>query len=250
MHKLVNAEWYRLRKSGNYLKFLIFVSLIFILFSFTGGKIQDRDLYSFMYEYLSIASVFIPALLGTMLAVTIGNIYGNKTAHYEVMDGNNTHAIILTRVVVYMPIVITLYLIPALVFIFIAYSNGTAGISHPTVLILLFVLIVIRMSLSAIFCVMSLKNHVAGALIPYARAMLESLIPISTMAFIPNAGSNQSLIKALDYIFAVFAPEQMAKIIDKTDDMKYIIIVIASCIFDIALGYFCCIRSYNRKNFK
>lgn len=250
MYKLVKAEWYRLRKSGNSMNLMVFCCLIFILFVFTNGNPTKINLYTYLVNYLSIASVFIPAIIGTMLSVAIGNIYSNKTAHYEVMDGNSTHSIILSRLVVYLPIVTTLYLIPALVFIFITYSNGTGQAANPVLMIFLFILITYRMIVSAIFCVMSVKNHIAGAMIPYVRAMIESMLPISILGLIPSTPSNRKLIEALEYIFAVFAPEQMSKLVHRSDDIKYVSIILISCILDTVIGYICCVHSYNRKNFK
>lgn len=113
MSNLLKAEWHRIRHSGTMLIMLIFAEIVFVLFSFSSGKL-DFSFHTFI-EAGSFAIVF--ALIGITIIIT--DSYNTRMAFYEVMNGASAHKIVLSKFILSLIMVICLYFLPVCVILFI-----------------------------------------------------------------------------------------------------------------------------------
>lgn len=100
-------------------------------------------------------------------AVSIGRHYHNRTAYYEIMDGTSAHSIILSRICVYMPLIVGFYFIP--VSIFLMYFD----FSTESVRFLLMMLIILLRLLVFTVCICLAFKSATGAILPYFRFIIE-----------------------------------------------------------------------------
>lgn len=252
MNKLVKAEWYRLRKSGTFLFYTVLVCVLCVAVAFLGNK-------KFFDSTLSINAIAVlfgtgsfmyPVFISTMLCVVASMGHHSKIAYYEIMDGNKTSHIILSKHVVYLAIVLCLFLIPMLsLFGYSCIKNGSGElIDKPIWFFILFAVIILRIVIGAVNIAMVLKKLVTCAIFSYSRFFLEALA-ILPFQIIGEINKNQVLLDIADFIKDVTLSFQIENLTMNCNDTRFIVLVISSAVLEIVFGYFMAYRSYKKKKF-
>ncbi len=250
MNKLIKAEWYRIRKSGTFFIYMITILILtFSMMFLVDRSFFQNTLNENALSLIGFASGFYPMLVGTIVSVTASMAHHAKIAYYEVMDGNKTSHILLSKHIVYLAIAMTLFIIPTVTsFAFCYIKNGAGEMQEPLWFFVLFTLILFRIVISAVNIAMSTKKLIVCAIFGYIRSFLETMIVLPFM-MIGDIKNNQSIIDFGENLKDIFIPFQIEKIAAHCHETKFVIAVIASAVIDIVLGYFIAYRSYKRKQF-
>lgn len=169
MSNLLKAEWHRIRRSGTILIMLIFAEIVFVLFSFSSGKL-DFSFHTFI-ETGSFAIVF--ALIG--ITVIITDTYNTRMAFYEVMNGTSAHKIVLSKFILSLIMVICLYFLPVCVILFIC-----DGEMMTFEIVLQLFMCIAKLTVFFVSVCMILKNS-SAVIIPAMLYVWETL-PLVTLA--------------------------------------------------------------------
>ena len=161
MSNLIRAEFYRLKHSSR-----LFAYIIGLCF---GGVVTTFMSNSPGITRQVIVGTAPMAMVLSLIAVgiSIGRHYQNRTAYYEVMDGASAHRIILSRICVYVPLMVGFYFIP--VSAILIYFDGDAEL----VRFLSMILIIFLRLLIFTICACLIFKTVGGAILPYVRFMIE-----------------------------------------------------------------------------
>ena len=252
MNKLVKAEWYRLRKSGTFLFYIVLVCILCVAVALLGNrKFFESDLSTNAFAVLfGVGSFMYPVFISTMLCVVASMGHHSKVAYYEIMDGNKTSHIILSKHIVYLPIVLCLFLIPMLSLLgYSCVKNGSGElIDKPIWFFVLFAAIILRIVIGSINIAMVLKKLVTCAVFSYGRMFIEALA-ILPFQIIGETQKNSDILKIADFIKDVTVSFQIENLTTNCNDTRFIVLVIASAVFEIVFGYCMAYRSYKKKKF-
>lgn len=221
MSDLIKAEIYRIMHSSGF--YLIGLCLMGIITSFLNCSSE-----------ITRQSVITAAPMGMVfaqmaLAVIIGGHYKNRTAYYEIMNGVSSSKRILSRICVYIPLMTALYFVP--IGVILMACDGGAELGK---FLLMFLLIFLRLIIFTI-CICIIFKTVEGAILPYVRFIIESLILMLL--------TNEELGLSFDKIFSImdwfpsFQCNSLSGNIDNTLMMKITVGLIAECAVMYALAY-------------
>lgn len=109
MSRLMKAEWYRIRKSAHLMAWIIFVAafvqfITIVNISSLGETVNGSRFLGMQISNTTDSYVFIVLLASVVAAM--GYIY--KTSHYEPMQGNNIHHILISRVTVVTAVIVVI----------------------------------------------------------------------------------------------------------------------------------------------
>lgn len=176
MTNLVKAEWFRIRHGSSSWILIILAAFLSVIFSFMN------PLPSFDRVTLSQSAPIGMSICLMVITVVIGQLYSNRMAFYEIMDGKTANQIILYRFVLYLPIVVFFYFVPVSILLLIF----DAGVNSIKFLALLF-LVLLRMFVLFIGITLILKSA-EGAILMFPRIMVEMLpVMLSEEGFINTA---------------------------------------------------------------
>lgn len=245
MTKLMKAEWYRFVHSGKYFVATILVCLLCLFLMF----LERSDCYKLtLSENLMLFSgsgaVIIPFLLCTVIASAIGASYSNRTAYYEVMDGNSIHKIILSKVFVYTLAICGMYLAPLMIYFGVtAAVNGVGDKENPAFMCLMLAVIIVHIATASALAAVTIKS-LMSALIGYVRyAILEGM----GMMLLPELlkDHRETLYKIFDWLIS---GQQMLFSGNKLDNHA-VVAIIGSFVIEFALLYGLAYLGYRKKNF-
>lgn len=246
MSKLIRAEWYRLVHSGNFFKYFIVVCLL-VAFMIFG--VETASYKKTLFKNIAILgeglAILIPTCIGTLVAVVIGNSYNNRTAYYEIMDGNSTFSIVLSKLIVYSSAVLVLFGVPTgAYFAYVGIANGVGETSNPAMFSILFIIIVIHFVASSVLMTLFVRSLIGGILISYLRYVLfEGLISILV-------SSSFNGIEVLDDISCWLITTQLTNLTKTNYDIYFIAVVFASFIVEFVCLYMIVYKSFQNKKFK
>lgn len=244
MAKLIKAEWYRLRHSGNWLVYIIIMAVFsFAMVFLIDPNIHTRTLDNAMGCY---AEAFTMSLtyIATVVIAALAMIFHNRTGYYEVMDGNRISSIILSKVVVHGVLITALIVVPiGVLFTYIGCANGIGDMPDvPVRLVLLFV-IFLHVMLSSILFTLTIKSLISAA-IPYVRYMIFEYLGLTMLTLIYP---DNTLIAEISEWF----PMMQCMYVSYADiDTGLIVKVIASFVIETILMYIAAHVAYKKKNFR
>ncbi len=248
MNKLMKSELFLLRKSGNYLAYLIIIAILPIFLVFVAfNEIFSHDFYTGTNELITVF-IFLIMISTATLAITISRKYDNRTANYAVMDGNKPSKIILAILFSYLPVALVMFVLPSLIMLMTLFRNGVGDTDNPLLMIVLMIVIFIRIYSSTILVSTIFKSAIDSAIYTYKRTAFDyagkSLVLEVISTTYPEKYDFVSKIGDL------FAPVQLESLLTKYNDTTYILTVLASFIIDIALCYVVALYTYKKKMFK
>ncbi len=248
MNKLIKSELFLLKKSGNYLAYILLVAVIPFLVAFIAVEdFFSADFY-FGFGQMNAALTVLLMASTAMLAVTISRKYDNRVANYAVMDGNKPSKIILGNLFTYLPVALILFVLPSLIMLLILFKNGTGDTDNPLIMIALLLIVFTRVYTSTILVSTIFKSVIASGFFAYMRSSIEGLVGTLLIGLVSTKSPENSelILKLGDLV----APLQLESILTKNNDTTFIVTVIVSFIIDIALCYIVALFTYKKKMFK
>lgn len=248
MNKLIRAEFYRSTRSGIYFPIFVIFGLVPLILPFIlQDEVPENNLFFYYLTNYSNGSGFmISGYMGIIMAVMLGNMYQNRTFYYEIMDGADTHHIILSKLAVYNTFSAAVLIIPAiLVFTAVGIQEGTDIIEKPWLTAVLGAVIILNFTCVNVFISMLVRHMISGAILTYAYSMG---ISMSYMIACDEALGNPS--EAKERFFSIFPQVQIMKLAQPEYSTDFIISVVVGFIVTFALLYALTYMSYKRKNFR
>lgn len=230
MNNLIKAEFFRLRHSNRLLFNIIGLCIIGIGTSFLNDFL-DINRQNFAAGGAPMGMVF--SLMG--IGFAIGLHYQNRTAFYEVMDGVSAHKTILSRMCVYIPIMICSYFIPVSAVLMI--KDGGSDIA---LFLLMLLIIFLRLTIFTICGCLIFKSG-EGGILPFARFIAE-MLPVMLMSQEELDISSEKILSVLNWL-PIFQVYSLAGEIDGTLIMK----VIVGFVVEVAVMYALAHTSHRKK---
>ena len=251
MNKLIKAEFYRSLRSGIYLPIYALMSLFMVYMTFlTYGEsaVVDGDGYellAFLASYSESGVMVLGEVVSIIISFMIGKLYSDRFHYYEIMDGANTHHIILSKLIVYNIYSFVIIVIPAAVsYTAVAVSYGTGGMEKPWLPILLLTIIISNATSMILLLSMIIRRAIIGAVVSYTYSMMVIILYLFYDAEISGVRN-----KFTGFLLEIFPCVQITKLCFDYTSSDYIIKVVASFIVTIVL-YTLTYISHKRKNFR
>lgn len=230
MSNLIKAEFYRIKHSSHLLLLTIGVCIFGAFMSFFNETtIVTRQTLSTIAPMGMILSLMSAAM-------SIGKHYHNRTAYYEIMDGTSAHSIILSRICVYMPLIVVFYFVP--VSIFLMYFD----FSCESIKILIMLLIILLRLLVFTVCLCLTFKTADGAILPYIRFIAE-FFAINLFADGDwGVAYNSNAFSVLDWL-----PICQCCLLGAEINNILIIKIIVGCVVECAVIYVLAYTSHQKK---
>ncbi len=216
MTRLIRAEWYRLSHSSIFLPLIVIVSLLSLgMAPLNHGGFAEFFEASFdetLYSLGAGLQVGLTMMISTMTAVACGMAYANRTAYYEIMDGNSVSSILMSRLFVYVPLTTVSFLLPFFgLCAYIIVQNGTVEYNDLPQFFIITTCVFLRM---ITFCILStmLFKSLLGAAMPYLRYMTIEMLGFEMlMAVEQDPEKNKAILNVYEclpmgQIMALFEP--------------------------------------------
>ena len=230
MTNLIKAEFYRLKHSSHLIMGIIGICILgaFISF-FNETTIVTRQ---------TLATIAPMGIILSMMsaAASIGKHYHNRTAYYEIMDGTSAHSIILSRICVYLPLILGFYFVP--VSVFLMYFD----FSSESVRFLLMLLIILLRLLVFTVCICLIFKTADGAVLPYIRFMIEFFM-INLFA----DGDWGSTYSINDFSLLDWMPICQCCLLGTEINTTLIIKIIVGCVVECVIMYALAYMSHRKK---
>ena len=231
MTNLIKAEFYRIRHSSHLLLLIIGACISGVFISFLNETtIVTRQTLA------TIAPVGMIISLMT-IGVCIGKHYHNRTAFYEIMDGTSAHSIILSRICVYMPLIVGFYFIPVSVFLMYFDFSGES------VKFLLMLLIILLRLLVFTICICLTFKTADGAVLPFIRFIIEFFAINLFGNGDWDVAYNSDAFSVLDWMPIC----QCCLLGTEINNIILIIKIIIGCVVECAVMYALAYTSHRRK---
>ena len=251
MNKLIKAEFYRSMCSGIFLPIYVLMSLFTIYMTFltykAGVDCEDgTELFWFLASYSETGAKVLSEVIGIIISLMIGKLYSDRFHYYEIMDGANTHHIILSKLIVYNIYSLVIVVVPAAVsYTAVAVNYGTGGIEKPWIPILLLTIIVIHATSLVLLISMIIRRAIIGVVISYCYAMITMMLYMFYDAEITGTRN-----KIAGFLFDTSPYIQITKLGYDYTSAKYIAMVAGSFVVTVSLLYTLTYISHRRKNFR
>lgn len=177
MNRLIRAEWYRVRHSSNFMKWLMVLCAVCVLFPMLVDiEVVHGNLTENWTAQEETLTVFMTALLSVFSALIVGVAYMNKTAYYEVMAGNKIYQIAFSKVLVDAVLVSgTAFVFMGIYWTVIGVCNGIGEIDRLVLRLCLLFLVFFHACTCGILIVTSFRQILGTVLVYLRLAGLETL---------------------------------------------------------------------------
>ena len=224
MSNLIKAEFFRIRNSSHQLTAIIGLCIFGVLLLFMDDAASGLTRQSFVSSAPMGMAIALMAI-----GVAVGKHYQNRTAFYEIMDGVSAHRIILSRICVYMPLMLCFYFIPVSVILIVLDV-----ISDPFKFLSMLLIIFLRLLIFTVCVCLSFKSG-EGAIFPYVRFMVE-MMPMMLIAGEEISVSNDNLFSVLNWL-PIFQCYSIGGEIENTLVIKIIVGFLVEAAVMYALAY-------------
>lgn len=245
MTKLIKGEFYRVTHSGIFFKVFIVFGLFPLSMPFVA--ISDMDEVNMFYILLSYAQgggFLISGYVGIVLSAMISNMFQNRTYYYEIMNGTNTHHIILSKIIVYNCITTSVLIIPAIITFAIMSNNYPLGdLNQLWLTVILGAVIIMNFTCFTVLISMLIRHILGGPVLVYTV----SILPVMFYMTIPEITDNY---KWLTNILNCMPQTQLIEFVKPEYETVFIIKVICSFVVIFAALYTLTYMSYKKRNFK
>lgn len=251
MSKHTRAEWYRLIHSGHYFSVFILLTLgaYATLFALDAASIDilNKSLSENVGNFLETFSALLPLLICTIAAAALGNMFLNRTAYYEIMDGSSIHKIILSKLVVYCSLVLIFTIVPlGGFFTYIGLKNGAGEMKNIPLFALLSVIVILHLISATVMTTLLAQNIILGSCIPYIRYLVFEQVALVMLAEGADAETADKFEKAYNW----FASLQITRLAWPEYPKDFIIAVIASFVIEFIILYAAVYATYRKKLFR
>ncbi len=245
MTKLIKAEFYRVTHSGIFLKVFILVGLFPLALPFTAmADMEEVNLHSILLIYAQMGGIVMSELVGIMLSAMISNMYQNRTYYYEIMDGANTHHIILSKLIVYNCISTAVLIIPAIITFAITGNCYPIGdLKQLWLTVILGIIIILNFTCFTIFITMLIRHSLGGPILVYTLGTLPTFV---YMLLSELSDKYKWVTDILSYI----PQTQLMEFVKPEYETNFIVKVIGGFVVCFAVLYTLTYISHKKKNFK
>ena len=185
MNRLMKAEWYRVRHSSGFMRWLVILCMICAALPL----LEDIELlHGNLAENLKgTDTISLACLMALFSALIVGGAYENKTAYYEVMAGNKIYQIVFSKVFVDAVLVsVSVFLSLGIYWLAIGVCNGIGEIDRLPLRFFLLFLVLFHVYTAGILIVTSTRQ-IFGAVLVYLRfAGAETLIMLFLQESLPE----------------------------------------------------------------
>ena len=251
MAKLMRAEWYRLRHSSSYFRVFVIFCLCIVAMTFQDINCLSLTINENLPSIFNSAASGISMFIGTVTAAAVGSFYSNRTGYYEIMDGNSTVSIIMSKVCVYTLAAFGFYLVPQLILITIMGVKNGAGDTQNLALLLVLAIIILVHIISTIVLHSLLFRNKAAAIFPYARFMIFELMGSTLFPILAKqifSLSDETTDKFANLF--TWLPAVQLTMLSGNIDTTFIAKVVISFVVEFAVMFALVYKSFKRKNFK
>ncbi len=251
MTRLIRAEWYRLSHSSIFLPLIVFVSLLSLGMAPLnhGGSAEffDASFDEALYSLTASLQLGLAMMITTLTAVACGMAYANRTAYYEIMDGNSVSSILMARLFVYVPMTIVSFLLPFFgLCAYIYVQNGTVEFADLPQFVIITTCIFLRM---VTFCILStmLFKSLLGAAMPYLRYMTIEMLGFE-MA-LASCFDDKEMLKSIQGIYECLPMGQLMALGEQTIPDTLVIKAVVGLVVEFAIIYILAYISGKKKLF-
>lgn len=245
MTKLIKAEFYRVSHSGIFLKVFIVFGLLPLSMPFVS--IPDMDEVNMLYILLAYAQgggFLISGYVGIVLSAMISNMYQNRTYYYEIMNGANTHHVILSKLIVYNCITAAVLIIPAIITFAIMGNNYPLGdLKQLWLTVILGIVIILNFTCFTVFLSMLIRHILGGPVLVYTVSMLPTIVYFTVSEVTDK-------YKWVTDILSYIPQTQIMEFVKPEYETDFIAKVIGGFVVCFAVLYALTYASYKKKNFK
>ena len=222
MCNLIKAEFFRIRHTDRCLLILVGISLLGVFLSFVPNSTTDSQ----------GAQIGIFCCIIAVGAV-ISSHFQSRTAFYEMMDGKSPHAIILSRIVLYTPIIILCYFVPVS-----AIRLLLDGSVENVKFLALLLVILVRLLIFTI-CIVLIFRNMEGIVMVFPRIIIGMMPLLLHNEGLIDLFENSSVLGWFPLCQCVYMSSQ----IDSVLIMKVVMGFVVEVVFMYSLAY----MSYKRK---
>ena len=205
MNRLMKAEFYRFRHTGNFFFYVIFVTVLVAIVPCLanldnmgltlGGLLGlEKDTVSSGPISVDATVMLVLMMVPPAIAAVSGQLYNKgKLGNYEVMTGSRPSHIILSKVFTDGLIFFAASVIALMTFyVYIGIKNGTGVFDHAAVRVVLAFILLAQMSVASVMIMMVERRPGIGAAMCYVRFMLfDSMCLPCLMFFAGKLGFNK-----------------------------------------------------------
>ena len=261
MVKLIKAEWYRVLNSSKLMVWLavMLFMLIFMpyvdIITMVSDKSEITGIY-FLYQYFAMGQYYLTSFFAIFAGVLVAMNYIHKTSYHEVMQGNNVHHIILSKVIVDGLLCMATFAVATFgSFGYFCIKNGFGDINgdweiysdfiseydvmqggNPqTVLrVILFVLLTLHVVLCSILIVTSIRNGLGIALVWLRWSVIEGVLSMVASILVRDMDASPKL-----KILSLFITQRYSMIADKSYPIPgyFLPLTIGMLLIEVALWY-------------
>ncbi len=248
MVRLLRAEWFRVRNSCHYPRWAALIWFSLVLLPIVASFAFDEITVANYMGLIKVVVLFIALFLGAFISVCIGMNYQNKTAYYEIMEGNTISTMIISRVIVYVTFMTCglCTLFGAAVGI-LSIVNGIGEINKLPLRFILFVVIIIHICIVSSLIAISIRSLAALVFIVLRFELLEGICTMILPAIlIDELNFKESAVQNLSNWFIL---SQFEQVLIGTVDITFVMIVIASLFIEGIFLYIVAILSMKKREF-
>ena len=250
MGKLMKAELFRTKRITGFWVCVFFITLMMSVVPF----INDTKAHS--AQSFSMGTFEIFAILGMMVALMAAYITGrgfhHRTCMYEVMAGNSSLRIILSKCFsIALPISLVVYL-PHLVGLAVACGINSEGISEVLSREPLFFLTILRMTCFGTLLTLCVRS-MAGPVLVYVRLVLESLGMIVVSAItgqdLMEGGADLVTANTTNTIMNTVCLSQQGVLLAQPVDSSLVLKVVIGFAVEVLLWFVISYMIYEKKDY-
>ncbi|MBE6840226.1 MAG: hypothetical protein E7506_03095 [Ruminococcus sp.] len=248
MSKLIKAEFYRVSHSGIFLKILIVFGLLPTVMPFLSlADMEQKNLYQFLIFYSEFSGVIITGYFGIVVSAMASNLYYNRMHYYEIMDGANTHHIILSKLIVYNVFSIAVLIIPpVIVYSIVGNKYGIGEMKELWLTVLLGIVIILNITCIIVFISMIIRHILAAPILIYTLSMLPLFAYMMIIETADMTGVSKFIVKAMRCIPTI----QITEFVKADYSTGFVATVIGSFVVFFVGLYTLTYISYKKKNFR
>ena len=261
MNRLIKAELYRFRHTGNLFWYVIFGTIILAAIPFINnldmlGKNlaiilgQEVDTVGTVANTVTadVSIMMFVMLMPPIIAVISGQLYNKgKLGYYENMTGNRPSRIILSKVFTDGLIFAVLCMFAMLGFYFyIALVNGTGTLDNPVGKLVLEMILITHVSVCSVMIMMTVRRPGVAGVLCYMRFLIFDSVVIPFLMMIAGNLGLEKLALHLGYLSMM---NKMQLGLHAAVDRTLVLYTVFGFIAEFILWYVLIFRGLKKKHF-
>ncbi len=250
MGKLIKAELFRTKRITGFWVCVFFITLTMIVVPFVN-ETSANSAASFSRGTFGIFAI-LGMLVSLMAAYITGRGYHHRTCMYEVMAGNSSFRIILSKCLsIAVPIALVVY-VPHLIGLGIACGISSEGIEDVLLREPLLFLTILRMTCFGTLLTLCVRN-MAGPVLVYVRMLLESIGMIVASAItgqdLMEGGADLVTANTTNTVMNTVCLSQQGVLLAQPVDSSLVLKVVIGFVVEVLLWFVISYMIYEKKDY-